>query len=159
MSCCFVSRTLFECGELCQWDNRLVRLGQITICVPLARCNSSDVFLLGVHLNFVFCSNPWSRAILCFIFPLKLYCLNKESGCVTATQNIGFPDANDVKKKRGKSGWLILKINFKMYNLQAWPGRFVQLCQRAYSCVSILSENWNCNAHIEISQIFREQTN
>jgi len=63
------------------------------------------------------------------IFPLKRYFLSKESGCVSATQNIVFPDVCDVKKTRGKSGWLILKINFKMYNLQALLGRFVQLGQ------------------------------
>ena len=69
---CFVSRTLFECGEVCQLDNLLVRLGQTTrhICVPLNWCNSSDVLLLGV--NFVVCSDSWSREILFLIFPLKL---------------------------------------------------------------------------------------
>ena len=64
------------------------------------------------------------------IFPLQLYCLNKESGCVTATQNIGFTDVNDVKKKRGKSGWLITKFNCKIYKLQAFLGKFVQLGQK-----------------------------
>jgi len=69
---CFVSRTLFECGEVCQWDNLLVRLGQTTrnICVPLNWCNSSNFLLLGV--NFVVCSDLWSREILFLIFPLKL---------------------------------------------------------------------------------------
>ena len=66
---------------------------------------------------------------MCLIFPLKLYCLNKESGCVTATQNIGFPDVNDVKKKEGKK-WLA-DHKIQLQNLQlALLGIFVQLGQK-----------------------------
>jgi len=64
------------------------------------------------------------------IFPLKRYFLSKESGCVSATQNIVFPDVYDVKKEGEK--WLA-DLENKFQNVQlaslAW-----KICSVVATC-------------------------
>jgi len=71
------------------------------------------------------------------IFPLKRYFLSKESGCVSATQNIVFPDVYDVKKKEGEK-WLA-DLENKFQN--------VQLASLAWKICSVVAKgvfrrNW-----------------